>query len=152
MEWTTIDVNNGGTGLTSAGSSGQILVSDGTGFVLTTPTETSSGTFNPAITGPDTYMGYGFRYSRIGAIVHVSGAVEVSSASFGGSSFNIELPPLISSTFTSIYDVTGVVSGLNVLGDCGIFADTINNEANVKVTTTQTSSTVFVQFDFIIIQ
>ena len=33
MNATTIAVGSGGTGLTAPGSSGQILVSDGTGFV-----------------------------------------------------------------------------------------------------------------------
>jgi hypothetical protein len=145
----SVPVTNGGTGLSGAGTSGQILVSNGSNFVLTTPIEVSSGSFTPTITGADTYMAHGFRYSRVGDIVHISGAVEVSSTNIGNLDFNIGLPTSISSTFTDAYDVTGVVSGLNLLQDNYVAADYINNEPIVKFTTTQLASTVFVQFDFI---
>lgn len=154
---TAIDVSHGGTGLTSAGSNGQILVSDGTNFVLTTPTQVSSGNYTPTITGSATsYTAQGFRYTRIGDIVQVSGIIEISGGPLLQDDFKVSIP--IPSAFTNDYDASGVVSGKFVgapksnleLGNY-VLADTAGGGVFVYYIPVDTGNRVHVDFSYTIL-
>lgn len=105
--------HQGATKITNlAGSGTRMVTADSTG-TLNATTEVSSGTYVPTILSTATsYTAYGFKYTRIGNIVHVSGAIEVTGCTVGYNSIVIILP--IDSMPSSSLEVTGTVSGINI--------------------------------------
>jgi hypothetical protein len=138
-----------------AGTGTRMVTADNTG-VLSANTEVLSGTYIPTITGSaSTYIGQGFRYTKIGDIVHVSGNIVVSGGFTGQESIKVSIP--IASNFTNDYDASGVVSGKYVgapasSSDLGnyIVADTSADNIYVYYFSLDSQNRVFVEFTYLI--
>ncbi|KAA5534550.1 hypothetical protein F0919_07980 [Taibaiella lutea] len=136
-----------------ANSSGDIVAAvSGTDYA--NPADIETGTYNPTITGSDTYTASKFLYTKVKNHVHVSGHVDVTlSGPTANHSFVMDLP--ISANITVEDDLTGTVSGtfssyylLNILSNF-IEGNVASDKATVHFVSGETAK-VYVQFDYII--
>ncbi len=138
----------------TAGTSGNLLTSDGTNWASSTPTIVASSTYTPTLTNTANISASTTavcQYMRVGSVVTVSGAVQIDpTTTLTECQLNISLP--IASDFAS-FNQCGGAMGCNVVGNyLEIIADsTANNAVAIGVVTDVSNRIYGFTFTYLIV-
>lgn len=137
--------------LTAAGTTGQLLTSNGSG----TPTWTTSstGTNTPTLTNSTNVAASTSNtafYIRVGDIVTVHGRVDIDPTSAGTNTvLGISLP--VASNFTAAADLAGLCTNSGGMSRCQINADDTNDRASLAmIPTGAANENVFYTYSYIV--
>lgn len=114
----------------------------------------SSGTYTPTFNGVTNLSVINptqtARYTRVGTIVNVQGAISISPLGAGSTQFSISLP--INSNLGAAQDLTGIMTATSALGTAGIIsADTASDLGLVTFTALGGAGTIYFDFSYSII-